>query len=121
MLALKKVIAHRDAIGTLIFDEIDSDTGGRLGSIIGEKMRQISTSHQVLAITHLPQVAAYGAQHLKVEKGGTAKSTVTGIRQLSTEERLEELAHMMTGDKVTQLAREHARTLLEETGQLKAS
>lgn len=118
MLALKKVIAHRDAIGTLIFDEIDSDTGGRLGSIIGKKMLQIAAAHQVIAITHLPQVAAYGASHLKVEKAGDKSSTTTGIRLLNPAERQEELAHMMTGDKVTELARQHAKTLLSETGQL---
>ncbi len=118
MLALKKVIGQKDAIGTLIFDEIDSDTGGRLGSIIGKKMCQIAKSHQVIAITHLPQVAAFGTSHLKVEKFENKDIIYTGIKKLTLQERQEELAQMMTGDNVTELARQHAKTLLEETGQL---
>ncbi len=95
MLAIKNVLAKADHIPTLIFDEIDQGIGGRVGGIVGEKLRSLSGQHQVLCITHLPQLAAYGKQHYHVEKQIQDGRTVTLVRSLEGEDRLVELAQML--------------------------
>ena len=97
MLALKNVLVQADQVSTLIFDEIDQGIGGRVGGIVGEKLRQLGKQHQVICITHLPQLAAYGEQHFRVEKQITAGRTTTTVTPLLEEERLLELAQMMGG------------------------
>ncbi len=97
MLALKNVLVQADQVSTLIFDEIDQGIGGRVGGIVGEKLRQLGKQHQVMCITHLPQLAAYGDQHFRVEKQITAGRTTTMVTPLLEEERLLELAQMMGG------------------------
>ncbi len=97
MLALKNVLVQADQVSTLIFDEIDQGIGGRVGGIVGEKLRQLGKQHQVMCITHLPQLAAYGEQHFRVEKQITAGRTTTTVTPLSEEDRLLELAQMMGG------------------------
>jgi DNA repair protein RecN (Recombination protein N) len=97
MLALKHVLAKADHIPTLIFDEIDQGIGGRVGAIVGQKLRQLGKQHQVLCITHLPQLAAYGEQHFHVEKQIHSGRTLTLLRKLEGEERLAELAQMLGG------------------------
>jgi DNA repair protein RecN (Recombination protein N) len=95
MLALKVVLTKADPTPVLIFDEIDVGIGGRVGSVVGRKLRQLAESHQVLCITHLPQVAAYGERHLKVTKKVVEGRTVTEASPLQGEGRLEELAAML--------------------------
>jgi DNA repair protein RecN (Recombination protein N) len=111
MLALKNVLAKADHVSTLIFDEIDQGIGGRVGAIIGQKLQRLGSSHQVLCITHLPQLAVYGAQHLNVEKRVEAGRTTTQVRQLEGEERILELAQMLGG--VSQGTLQSAREMVQ--------
>lgn len=97
MLAIKNVLAKADHIPTLIFDEIDQGIGGRVGAIVGEKLWELSRQHQVLCITHLPQLAVFGEQHLHVQKAVSDGRTATQVEQLEGEARLQELAQMLGG------------------------
>jgi hypothetical protein len=113
MLALKGVLAAGDRVSVLVFDEIDANVGGRLGSVIGSKLRQLATHHQVLCITHLPQIACYGDRHLTVRKEVTGKQTRTSVRVVGGEERLQEIAEMIGGQRITDTTRAQARELLD--------
>ena len=95
MLAMKNVLARADQTPTLTFDEIDQGIGGRVGSVVGEKLWRLARNHQVLCVTHLPQLAAYGDQHFKVEKTIEGGRTTTRIVELNDEMRLRELANML--------------------------
>jgi DNA repair protein RecN (Recombination protein N) len=108
MLALKAVLALADRTPTLIFDEIDQGIGGRVGAIVGRKLWGLGAAHQVLCITHLPQLAGFGDQHFKVEKEVTGERTVTRVHALDGPERLAELALMLggTGEKIVESAEE---------------
>ncbi len=97
MLGLKGVLARADQTPTLIFDEIDQGIGGRVGGVVGEKLWRLARNHQVLCITHLPQLAAYGDQHFRVEKVQRGGRTFTTVGPLTAEERLAELAQMLGG------------------------
>lgn len=98
MLALKNVLAEADTIPTLIFDEIDQGIGGRIGAIVGEKLWQLGRNHQVLCVTHLPQLAAYGIQHYHVYKQIQDGRTITLVDDIDGEKRIHELAAMFGGD-----------------------
>jgi DNA repair protein RecN (Recombination protein N) len=98
MLGLKGVLAHADRTPTLIFDEIDQGIGGRVGAVVGSKLRRLARSHQVLCITHLPQLAAYGDLHFRVEKVQRGGRTFTTVGPLTDDERLAELATMLGGE-----------------------
>ncbi len=95
MLALKNVMAQADQVPTLIFDEIDQGIGGRVGVTVGEKLWSLGRAHQVLVITHLPQLAAYGDQHFQVQKNIEQNRTLTRVTELSGEPRTLELAQML--------------------------
>jgi DNA repair protein RecN (Recombination protein N) len=95
MLALKTVLSTADATPTLIFDEIDQGIGGRMGGVVGRKLWHLTPAHQVLCVTHLPQIAGYGDAHYKVQKGEKDGRTVTGVQPLSAGQRPEELAQML--------------------------
>jgi DNA repair protein RecN (Recombination protein N) len=110
MLALKTVLAAVDQIPVLIFDEVDANVGGETASAVGEKMRQIAKSRQVLCITHLPQVAAQASAHYVVTKESRAGRTVSQIQLLEGKERVTELARMLGGQ--SDAARKHAAALL---------
>ena len=112
MLALKNVLAKADRVPTLIFDEIDQGIGGRVGGIVGQKLWRLGRQHQVLCITHLPQLAAFGDQHYHVEKEIHSGRTITQIRMMEGEERLMELAQMLGGisEGTVQSARELLQT-----------
>lgn len=111
MLALKKTLIEADSIPTLIFDEIDQGIGGRVGAVVGEKLWALGRQHQVLCVTHLPQLAAYGDQQLSVRKGVDGGRTSTRVEALSDEARLEELAQMLGA--VTQVNLDAARETLQ--------
>jgi len=98
MLGLKGVLARADRTPTLIFDEIDQGIGGRVGAVVGSKLRRLARSHQVLCITHLPQLAAFGDLHFRVEKVQRGGRTFTTVGPLSDDERLAELATMLGGE-----------------------
>jgi DNA repair protein RecN (Recombination protein N) len=113
MLALKGILASSDRISVLVFDEIDANVGGRLGSIIGNKLRSLASHHQVLCITHLPQIASYADRHVTVRKEVTGNQTTTTVRPIDGDTRLQELAEMIGGHRITDTTRAQARELLE--------
>ena len=122
MLALKSILADADRVSVLVFDEIDANIGGRLGSVIGRKLRELasapsaSSNHQVLCITHLPQIAAFADRHFRITKAfhgsGKTKHTRTDIAVIEGKARIEELAEMMAGNKITTTSRKQAQELL---------
>ncbi|MDF3059433.1 MAG: recN, partial [Rariglobus sp.] len=113
MLALKTVLADLDDVPVLVFDEVDANVGGEIGRVVGEKMAGISKGHQVLCITHLPQVAAQGDSHLVVEKDQSKDRAVVTIApiQANRKARVSELARML-GDRTAKSALAHAEELL---------
>ncbi len=113
MLALKTVLAGHDQMSTLVFDEIDSNVGGRLGDILGQKLAALGQTHQVICVTHLPQVASYARNHWTIRKSKRANRTVTRITQLEESERLEELASMLRGESRGETTRQEAAAMLE--------
>ncbi len=113
MLAIKAVLALHDRIPVLFFDEIDANVGGEIGNAVGEKMLAVAQSHQVICITHLPQVAVFGQHHLVVSKAVKGKRTLTEIRIVSAEDRKEEIARMLGGRDLTQVTLQHAQEMLE--------
>ena len=117
MLALKNVLAQADYVPTLIFDEIDQGIGGRVGTVVGEKLWQLGRQHQVLVVTHLPQLAAFGDRHYRVSKQVQNERTTTQVEMLDARAREAELAQMLGGESEANLhaaqealavARQHA-------------
>jgi DNA repair protein RecN (Recombination protein N) len=115
MLATKAVLASHDRIPVLVFDEIDANVGGEMGHAIGAKLAAVASSHQVLCITHLPQVAVHGGTHFRVAKRVQDGRTLTEIGRADGEERVEEVARMLGGRDSTSVALRHARELLQRT------
>ena len=114
MLALKTALAKVDNIPLLIFDEIDVGIGGEIASLVGKKLKKLSQNHQVICITHLQQIASYGDHHFRVFKTQRGERTVTEVKELSKDERVEEIARMIAGEEITDLSLEHAREFLNE-------
>ncbi len=114
MLCIKSLVASHKALPTLIFDEIDTGVSGETGRRIGVIMEDLAQGHQVIAITHLPQIAACGQRHLFVYKDNKGKQTITRLRALEGEERVEGIARMISGDSVSEAARANARELLTQ-------
>jgi len=112
MLAIKKVVGGEEE-KTLIFDEVDSGIGGRVADLVGRRLKDLSKKHQVLCITHLPQIAAYGDRHFLVEKQVKDGRTRTFIRELSEEERVNELARMLGGATITDTTIQTAQEMLK--------
>ena len=121
LLALKGVLAQQDRVSTYVFDEVDAGVGGAVAEAIGRRLRQAAADHQVLCITHLPQIAAFADAHYRVEKRTHKGRTITRVVRLSDEERVEELARMLGGAKITKSAREHAAQLIAEASRPKAA
>ncbi|MFP4224576.1 MAG: DNA repair protein RecN [Phycisphaeraceae bacterium] len=139
MLALKSILAGSDRISVLVFDEIDANIGGRMGTVIGEKLRDLAhgvtlvspdgkkakadgdQAHQILCITHLPQIAAYADRHLRIAKDvtgeGDRRQTRTTVSRLESNARVSELADMMAGQAATATTRKQAKELLKTAGQ----
>ena len=116
MLATKAVLAAHDRIPVLVFDEIDSNIGGEMGNAVGAKLGSVARHHQVLCITHLPQVAVHGAAHLVVSKEVSAGRTHTDIEAVEGDAREKEIARMLGGSESTSVALQHAREMLERNG-----
>ena len=112
MLALKCVFADKDEISTLIFDEIDTGISGEVGQRVGEKMYQVSLGHQVLCITHLPQIAILSDHHYFVSKEVKDNKTFTKIELLSLEEKIKQVASMLGGREITEATLENVREML---------
>lgn len=115
MLAVKGALAGRMNLPTVIFDEVDTGVSGEIAHRMGKMMREMSSKMQVMAITHLPQVAAKGDEHLKVYKRDEGERTLTHIRKLDPEQRVREIAAMMSGSEVGEAALQNARNLLEDS------
>jgi DNA repair protein RecN (Recombination protein N) len=121
MLALKATIeAGKKSKGgtqrTLVFDEIDTGIGGRAAEAVGKKLKSLARANQVLCITHLPQIASFADHHYLIEKRETAGRTKTLVRALTAAEQTEEIARMLSGEKLTETSRQHAEQLLKENG-----
>ncbi len=112
MLAIKTVLASRDRIPTMIFDEIDTGISGKTAWKVSEKLGTLSQSHQIICITHLPQIAAMADCHYKIAKQAVKNKTVTDITQLTETEMVDELARMLGSDEITDTVRENARELI---------
>jgi DNA repair protein RecN (Recombination protein N) len=112
MLALKTVLAAHDRVGTLVFDEIDANVGGRLGDVLGEKLAALGRSHQVICVTHLPQVASFARHQWTIRKVRRGSRTATRIELLGEPERLDELASMLRGKARGETTRQEAAAML---------
>jgi DNA repair protein RecN (Recombination protein N) len=115
VLALKAMLATKESVETLIFDEVDTGIGGRVAEMVGDRLQSLARFHQVICITHLPQIARFGRHHFRIEKGVFKGRTRTAITPLREEARVKELARMLAGAKVTKKALDHAREMM--TGQ----
>lgn len=121
MLGVKTVLADKDAVDTLIFDEIDAGISGRTAWKVSEKLGALSCAHQVICITHLPQIAAMADAHFAIEKQTDGQSTTTGIRRLSDEGEIEELARLLGSDVLSEAALSNAREMKKEAAKIKQS
>ena len=113
MLAIKSIVANYDSIPTLIFDEIDQGISGKTAAVVGKKLKDISKHHQVISITHLPQIAAASDTSYRIYKESDDSNTYTHVEKLSPEEKVEEVARLMGGETITDAAREAARELIK--------
>ena len=112
MLSLKKIIAGSVSLPTIIFDEIDTGVSGAVADSMGEILKEMGTELQVLAITHLPQIASKGLDHLKVIKSTVGKETTSQLIRLTESDRIDEIAGMLSGKELSDAAISNARSLL---------
>lgn len=114
MLCIKSLLADTDAIETLVFDEIDNGISGQIARVVGKKIRSMASAHQLIVITHLPQIAAQGEVHFAVRKFESNGRTVVRVQSLNEEQRVDEIAQLLAGDSITSTSRENARELMRE-------
>jgi DNA repair protein RecN (Recombination protein N) len=114
LLALNSVASLDDAGNTLVFDEVDAGIGGGVAEVLGRKLKAIAARHQVLCVTHLPQVASFADRHYAVRKRVERGRTVTEVKALNADERVEEVARMLGGETITEAARRHAREMVKQ-------
>jgi DNA repair protein RecN (Recombination protein N) len=114
MLALKSVATEGEQSKTLVFDEVDTGIEGRVADIVGEKLKQLSRTHQVICITHLPQIASFADVHYRIEKTVSRGRTTTGVERLDHGGRIQEIARMLAGAAVTESALRHAEQLVSD-------
>ena len=115
-LAIQVIAAQAASIPTMVFDEVDAGIGGGVAEIVGRRLRSLAGSHQVLCVTHLPQVASQTHQHLRVLKGSKGGDTLTRIESLDRKTQVEELARMLGGVEITETTRKHAREMISKAG-----
>ncbi len=113
MLAIRNITGETDRIPTFIFDEIDAGISGVTASVVGRKLKRISESHQIICITHLPQIAAMGDTGYRIYKENDEASTYTHIEKLSDDEKTAEIARLLGGDNITETTLRSARELIE--------
>ena len=113
VLALKALLVKTDSVETVVFDEVDAGIGGGVAEVVGKKLADLAAHHQVICITHLPQIAKFGDQHYSISKHVTKGRTRTSISLLGDKDRYKEIARMLGGEKITQATLEHAREMLE--------
>jgi DNA repair protein RecN (Recombination protein N) len=114
VLALKAILAETDAVETIVFDEVDAGIGGGTAEVVGRKLTELARHHQIICITHLPQIAKFGEHHFSIAKQVSDGRTLTTIQPLNKEDRTAELARMLGGEEITQTTLDHARELLGE-------
>ena len=114
VLALKSILAHSESVATIVFDEVDAGIGGAVAEVVGRKLAELARHHQVICITHLPQIAKFGSHHFRISKQVADGRTRTSIHLLSADERTREVARMLGGEKITRVTLEHARELLRK-------
>ena len=114
MLAFKCLLARKDMVETVIFDEVDAGVGGEAAESVARKIKELANHHQVICITHLPQIAARGSSHFRVEKQSRDGRTITSVSRLKEDERVEELARMLAGESATDQTEAWARELLDK-------
>ena len=115
MLAFKKITGDYDEIPTMIFDEIDSGISGIAASVVGHKLKEIATTHQIICITHLPQIAAFGEHSYKIEKQTDESSTYTTITELTADEKVQEIARLLGGATITDTTLKSAKELIQSS------
>ena len=112
MLALKTIGKEIESLKTLIFDEIDSGIGGKTAEFVAQKLKKLSNQHQIICITHLPQIASFAAHHYRIDKKVTKERTFTTVKKLSFEERVTEIARLLAGTHITETTLQNAREML---------
>lgn len=117
MLAIKSVLAEKDDVNTLIFDEIDTGISGRAAGKVGTQLKILSETHQVICVTHLAQIAAGGDNHLLIEKSANGERTVTSVRPLCGEERIKEIARIISGGEITESLYNTAKELINKSAE----
>ena len=113
MLAIKSILAGADATPTLVFDEVDTGVGGRSGQVVGEKLWSLTNGHQVLVITHLAQIAAFGDAHFRIAKHDREGITLTDVHEITGDERVAEIAEMLAGEPPSPATLKSATELLD--------
>lgn len=114
VLALKVILAEKESVETVVFDEVDAGIGGGVAELVGKKLAALSKFHQIICITHLPQIAKFGDYHFKITKEIADGRTKTGIKPLDPAARIEEIARMLGGATITQATMDHAREMVED-------
>ena len=114
MLALKTILSAADLAGTLVFDEIDTGIGGEVAVAVGEHMKKLSAKKQILCITHLASIAVYADNQIKIQKGVEGNTTSTNVFPIEGQDRISEIARMLSGDSVSQASLEHAASMLKQ-------
>jgi DNA repair protein RecN (Recombination protein N) len=114
VLALKSILAATESVATIVFDEVDAGIGGAVAEVVGHQLAQLSRHHQVICITHLPQIAKFGDHHFRISKHVAEGRTRTTITRLAPDSRTREIARMLGGEKITRVTLEHAKELLQK-------
>jgi DNA repair protein RecN (Recombination protein N) len=114
VLALKSILAATESVGTIVFDEVDAGIGGAVAEVVGHQLAELARHHQVICITHLPQIAKFGDHHFRISKLVADGRTRTAIHRLTIDARTREIARMLGGEKITRVTLEHAKELLQK-------
>ncbi len=114
VLALKAILAGTESVETIVFDEVDAGIGGGVAEVVGKKLADLARIHQVVCITHLPQIAKFGTHHFRISKQVSGGRTVTTIKPLDKNDRIKEIARMLAGSTITKTALEHASEMLQD-------
>lgn len=113
VLALKAILAEKGSVETLVFDEVDAGIGGSVAEAVGKKLSKLARYHQIICITHLPQIAKFGDNHFRITKNVSQGRTITSINPLNEKDRIKEIARMLGGMEITKTTLEHAREMLQ--------
>lgn len=114
ILAIKAILANTESVETVVFDEVDAGIGGSVAEVVGQKLSSLAGYHQIICITHLPQIAKFGKHHFRISKHVSHGRTKTTINLLGEKERIKEIARMLGGKKITRVTLDHAREMLED-------